>query len=129
MNEKIRSFSDLIAWKEGHKLVLMVYKYTKNFPKDETFCLISQMRRSAISITSNISEGFSRKNGKEKINFYSIAIGSLTELQNQMLIARDVEYIQKYDFNILAQQSIQVQKLIHGLLKTAASKKDAFIMY
>ena len=58
---KIRSFTDLYAWQEGHKLVLMVYKITKEFPREELFCLVSQMRRAVISITSNIAEGYCKK--------------------------------------------------------------------
>jgi len=80
--EKIKSFTDLISWQEGHKLVLLIYAITKKFPKEELFGLVSQIRRCAISITSNIAEGFSRKSKKEKINFYHISLDSLTELQN-----------------------------------------------
>jgi four helix bundle protein len=83
-NGKIRSFTDLDAWKKGHELVLMVYKITKSFPNEEVFGLTIQMRRSAVSSTSNIAEGFSRHTHKEKIQFYSIALGSVTELQNQL---------------------------------------------
>jgi len=63
---KIRSFTDLNAWREGHKLVLMIYKITDKFPQPEIFCLVVQMRRAVISITSNIAEGFSRQTSKEK---------------------------------------------------------------
>ncbi|MDD5626597.1 MAG: four helix bundle protein [Patescibacteria group bacterium] len=80
--KKIKSFTDLDAWKEGHKLVLMVYEITKKFPKEEMFGLVSQMRRCVVSITSNIAEGFSRQTYKDKICFYSRAQGSVTELQN-----------------------------------------------
>ena len=85
---KIKSFTDLNAWKESHKLVLMVYGVTKTFPREEIFALVSQMRRCAVSITSNIAEGFSRQSYKEKVQFYSISQGSVTELQSQLLIAR-----------------------------------------
>ena len=88
-NTKIKSFTDLYAWQEGHKLVIMVYKVTKSFPKEEVFGMVSQMRRCVISITSNIAEGFSRNTTKDKVQFYCIAHGSLTELQNQLLAARD----------------------------------------
>lgn len=115
----IKSFTDLIAWQQGHKLVLMVYKITKEFPKDEQFGLTSQMRRCAVSITSNIAEGFSRQSNKEKVQFYSIAHGSLTELQNQLLIAKDIELINKDVFNDIAEVAVQTHKLISGLIKSS----------
>jgi len=116
-NQKIQKFTDLNAWKEGHQLVLMIYQETKNFPKDERFGLISQLKRCVVSITSNIAEGFSRQSYKEKINFYFIALGSVTELQNQVLIARDTGYISDEKFTEIANQSIKVHKLINGLIK------------
>jgi len=118
---KIKSFTDLEAWKEGHKLVLLIYKITVNFPKDEMYGLISQMRRSAISITSNIAEGFSRHSFKEKVQFYSIAQGSLSELQNQLLIAKDVGFLDKNTFSTIAEQSIKVSKITNGLVKKSRS--------
>jgi four helix bundle protein len=80
-DKKIKEFTDLIAWQEAHKLVLQIYELTKEFPKDELFGLTSQIRRSAISITSNIAEGFGRQKYGEKIQFYYIAQGSITELK------------------------------------------------
>lgn len=114
-NKKIKSFTDLYAWQEGHELVLLIYKETEKFPKKEIFCLVSQMRRAVISITSNIAEGFSRNSSKEKFQFYNIAHGSTTELQNQLLIARDIGYINNDIFNSIAQQTITVTKLLYGL--------------
>lgn len=95
----------------------MVYKNSKKFPKDELFGLTSQMRRCAVSITSNIAEGFSRNFWKEKLQFYSIALGSITELQNQLLVARDVGYISQEVFYDIAEQTIRVSKLTNGLIK------------
>ena len=92
---KIRTFRDLYAWQEAHKFVLVVYNLSKRFPKEELFALTSQLRRAVVSITSNLAEGFSRTSYKEKANFYSIALGSLTESQNQLIVALDINYIEK----------------------------------
>ena len=116
-SRKITSFTSLNAWQFGHKLVLETYKITKEFPKEEVFGLSIQLRRSAVSITSNIAEGFSRKSYKEKTQFYSMALGSVTELQNQLLIARDIGYLSNNIFNDIAQQSVTVHKLLNGLIK------------
>ena len=118
-SRKIKSFTDLNAWKEGHKLVLMIYNITKTFPKEEIFGLTSQIRRCAVSITSNIAEGFSRQSYKEKLQFYSIALGSTTELQNQFLIVKDINYITKEQFQDIAEQSVKVHKIINGLIKSS----------
>jgi len=115
---KIKSFTDLDAWKERHKLVISIYKITRSFPKEEMFGLISQIRRCAVSITSNIAEGFSRLSYKEKIQFYSIALGSVTEMQNQLLVARDVQFMDKENFGQIAAQTITVHKIINGLIKS-----------
>lgn len=116
--KKIQSFTDLDAWKEGHNLVLMVYRMTKQFPKDELFALTSQMRRCAVSITSNVAEGFSRQSSKEKVQFYSISLGSITELQSQLLIAKDVNYLEQEKFQEAAHQSVQVHKITGGLIRS-----------
>jgi four helix bundle protein len=120
---KIRSFTDLVSWKEAHKLVIMIYQSVKNFPREETYSLVDQMKRCSVSISSNISEGFSRQTKKEKVQFYYMSKGSLTELQNQLLVAKDVEYLSKQQFNELAQQTILVHKLLNGLIKTSETKK------
>lgn len=119
MNEKkkIKLFTDLDTWQEGHKLVLMTYKITKDFPKEETYCLITQLRRASISITSNIAEGFSRKSYQDKIRFYCMSLGSTTEIQNQLIVSRDLKYITSKIYNTIYQQSIKVHKLLNGLIK------------
>jgi len=115
-NNKIQKFTDLLVWQESHKLVLMIYQATKNFPKEELFGLTSQLRRAAVSITSNIAEGFSRQGYKEKLQFYYMALGSLTESQNQLLIAKDLNYLEQIEFNKIAEQSISVHKLLNGFV-------------
>lgn len=120
---KIHKFTDLVVWQEGHRLVLMIYGMTKDFPKEERYGLIDQMRRAAVSITSNIAEGFSKKSSREKYQFYNTSKASITELQNQLLIAKDIKYISKESFNETAEQSITVHKCINGLLKATRLKK------
>jgi len=117
--EKIIFFTDLNAWKEGHKLAVKIYEITKSFPKEELFGLTSQMRRCAVSITSNIAEGFSRQSYKEKVQFYCISQGSVTELYNQLLIAKDVDYLNKEDFEKIIELNITVHKIINGLIKSS----------
>ena len=117
MGNKIKDFTDLVVWQEGHQLVLAIYKTTKNFPKEEVFSLISQMRRCVVSVTSNIAEGFSRKSYNDKIRFYFIARGSLTELENQLLISRDLSYIDAEEFDIINKKIVSVHKLLNGLIR------------
>lgn len=112
-DEGIKDFTDLIVWKEGHKLVLMIYGVTNKFPENEKFGLVSQMRRCAVSITSNIAEGFGRKGYKEKLQFYYISSGSITELKNQLLIARDVGYLSDESFDDILRQANSAHKLLN----------------
>ncbi|MBI5530276.1 MAG: four helix bundle protein [Candidatus Doudnabacteria bacterium] len=116
---KIKSFMDLIAWKEAHQLVLIIYDVTKGFPKEEIFGLVMQLRRAVVSITSNIAEGFSRQSYKDKIHFYSMALGSLTEVQNQILVSKDIKYLAIEEFNKLVDRTVIVSKLLNGLIKSS----------
>lgn len=117
MGKKIREFTDLYAWQEAHELVMLVYEMTKRFPREELFCLTDQMRRAAISITSNIAEGFGRRGYKEKIQFYYLAHGSLTELKNQIILARDIDYLSNDDYDAIFHQIVIAHKLLQGLLR------------
>lgn len=117
-DNKIKNFTDLITWQEGHKLVLIIYEVCKKFPKTETFALVDQITRAVVSITSNIAEGFGRHGLKEKIQFYYLAQGSLTEVQNQLLISKDVGYISSSELENIWAQTILVQKLLNGLIKS-----------
>jgi len=116
-DSKITTYKDLKAWEKGHQLVLRVYDITKDFPKEEMFGLVSQMRRCAVSITSNIAEGFSRKSFKEKVQFYYQSLGSLTELDNQLLISKDIKYISEVNFADTIQLLSEVQMILNGLIK------------
>ncbi len=120
-NTKIRDFTDLEAWRKAHELVLMIYKATEKFPKSETFGLISQMQRVAVSITSNIAEGFGRQTLKEKIQFYYQAQGSLTEVKNQLILSKDLNYISGQEFDKIMDALITSHKLLQGLLRKTKS--------
>ncbi|MDD3102405.1 MAG: four helix bundle protein [Patescibacteria group bacterium] len=113
----IKSFTDLMVWQESHKLILLIYKITKKFPKEELFGLTNQMRRAGVSITSNIAEGFSRQSFKEKLQFYYMALGSLTEVQNQFLIAKDLKYLDQIEFREAIGQITSVHKLLNAFIK------------
>lgn len=113
----IQSFTDLKTWQQAHKLVIAIYRMTKEFPREEQFALGDQLRRAAVSITLNIAEGFSRQYSKEKVQFYRTALASLAEIQNQILIAKDVGYISPNTFKEAADLSVIVSKLLNGLIK------------
>jgi four helix bundle protein len=119
---KIKSFKDLIVWQKGHELVLLIYRITKDFPKSESFGLINQLRRSAVSVTCNINEGFYRESYLEKKRFYLIARGSLGELQNQLLISRDINYLNLDKFIEISQKSVEVHKLLNALIRGCKSR-------
>ncbi len=124
IHNTIQSFTDLNTWKEGHQLVLTIYKMTKLFPADEKFGLTNQIQRAAVSITSNIAEGFSRNSNKEKVQFYYIALGSLTEVQNQLLISSDLGYIDSSLFKEVSAKTVIVSKLLNGLIKSVKKKHN-----
>lgn len=110
------NFKDLTAWQEGHKLVLIIYKITANFPKSETFGLTDQIRRAVVSVTSNIAEGFGRGSYKERAQFFNLSRGSLSEIDNQLIIAKDLGYINLNTYTQLENQRLIVHKLVQSLL-------------
>ncbi len=114
---KVKKFSDLEAWKTSHKLAIEIYGVTKDFPKEELFGITNQMRRASVSISSNIAEGFSRKTLRDKSQFYTIAKGSLTELESQLLLAKDIKYLSEVKFGELHLLVQQAGKLLTGLIK------------
>lgn len=122
MEGKIQTFRYLKAWQEAHKLVLEVYRITKTYPADEKFGLVSQSQRAAVSISSNVAEGFGRFSYKDKHHFYSMAKTSLAELQNQLIIARDLKYIDENKFNEMYLQSDTVGAIIKGLMRAVSDR-------
>ena len=107
-------YKDLEVWKEAIKLVTYVYQITENYPKSEQFGIISQIRRCVISIPSNISEGVVKHSDKETLRFLDIALGSLAELDTQMIISQNLGYIQSYESVEI--QISKVNALLNGLI-------------
>lgn len=120
---KVTNFTDLATWRESHKLVIMIFAVADKLPAQDNFGLKSQMQRAAISVTSNIAEGFGRRSLKENIQFYSVAKGSLVELQNQLLIAKDTKRINNNLYMQLADQATTCLKLLHGLIRVVHAKQ------
>lgn len=118
MQSKINNFTDLKVWQEAHKLALYVYAATEQYPKYELFGLTNQLRRAAVSVTSNIAEGFSRISNREKLQFYNIAHGSLTEIQNQLILSKDLKYITQDSFENILNQLVYTHKILNSFISS-----------
>jgi len=116
LKEKIEKFENLTVWQKSHELALEVYKITKEFPSEERFGLISQMRRAAVSVAANIAEGFKRRGIKDKINFYNISQSSLSELQYYLILAKDLRYIK--DLSKVTPFIENIGKMLNGLISS-----------
>jgi len=114
---KIKSFKDLRIWQKGIQLVEDVYAISMGFPKEEIYGLQSQLRRSAVSIPSNIAEGFARLHNKEYRNFLYIALGSCAELTTQIIIASRLKYIEKVKADIIMSDIDEISKMTMSPIK------------
>ncbi|MXO05157.1 MULTISPECIES: four helix bundle protein [Flavobacterium] len=110
-------FRKILVWQKSISLVTKVYKATRTFPKEETFGLTSQIRRSSISIPSNIAEGSGRESNKDFLRFLYISLGSLFEMQTQLEIAKNIIYISEEEFNLLYEDSREIERMLASLIK------------
>lgn len=115
MNEKLKTHKDLDAWKKAIELVEAVYGLTRTFPKTEMYGLTNQLRRAAVSVPSNIAEGAARSSTKEFVQFLHIALGSVSEVETQVIIAQRLDYVD--DVNSIEEQIEAVRRLILGLIR------------
>ncbi|HBY56747.1 MAG TPA: four helix bundle protein [Candidatus Atribacteria bacterium] len=122
----IKSFEELIIWQEARKFANDIYKLTKKYPQEEMYGLTSQMKRSAVSIMSNIAEGFDRRTTKEFISFLVIARASASEVQNDLYISLDLNYINKEDFKTYYDYARKIGKLINGLITYLKSQTQSY---
>ena len=108
----MRDFHKLIIWQRSHQLALKVYSISKFFPKDELFGLTSQIRRAVSSIPTNVAEGCGRASNKDFAHFLQIAIGSAAEVEYELLLAHDLDYINNSDYQFLTEETVAVRKMI-----------------
>ena len=113
----MRDFKDLKVWRKSHELTLAVYGATRSFPKDELFGLTSQIRRSCESIPANIAEGCGRDGGLDLVRFLQIAMGSASELEYHLLLARDLRYINNQDHELLSTDVTEVKRMLTGFIR------------
>ena len=111
---KSQSFEQLIVWQKAHSYVLAIYKITKQYPKEELFCLVNQMRRAAASITANIAEGYAKISSKDKLRFYNISQGSLEETRNFIILSKDLGYITLQDKEQLGIQAAEISRRLNA---------------
>lgn len=111
----MRNYKNLSVWQKGIKISLTIYKLTKSFSKEELFGLTSQMRRSGVSIASNIAEGAGRGSNKEFSRFIDIALGSAAELDTQVIISHELEYLNNEYFIQITKKIEEIQKMLSGL--------------
>ena len=120
----MKTHKDLDVWNKAMDFVVLLYKKTKDFPKDEIYSLTNQMRRAAVSIPSNIAEGASRQSNKEYIQFLYIARSSAKELETQLIIANRLEYLSEEDFTNLNQDLVNIAKMLTGLINYRKKKLE-----
>lgn len=120
-----RYYRELLVWQKGMDLVDMVYDHTQPMPREEMFGLTSQIRRSAVSVPSNLAEGHARSSTRDFLRFIAISKGSLAELETQLLIAERRHYIEKKAVNAMLDQCDEVNRMLTGLQKSLNEKLAA----
>jgi four helix bundle protein len=118
----VTSYKELEVWQKSIDLTTEIYEATKSFPSEEKFGLTAQIRRCSVSVPSNIAEGWGRNSTKEYIRFLYISRGSITELETQLIIARNLNYIGKNQYDTLAQQLQSIHMMINKLISRLATK-------
>ena len=118
----MKTYRDLVVWQKSMVLVTEVYEISKKFPKDELYGLTSQIRRCAISIPSNLAEGYGRNSTNDYIHFLRIASGSLYELQTQMEISLNLQYIDRREFENLYELSREIERMLSSLIRKLRAK-------
>lgn len=122
--DRIESYKNLIVYQKGYKLSLEIYRVTKDYPKDELYGLVSQMRRSAVSIPCNIAEGYRRGYRKEYIQFLHMAHGSCSELETLLSLSKDLGFLDDEIYKNLYQSQDEISRLLRGLISSLSKSKE-----
>jgi four helix bundle protein len=125
----VSSYKDLLVWQKSMDLVVAVYEQAKSFPKDEIYSLTQQIKRSAVSIPSNLAEGSSKKSTKEFLRFINIAYGSLAELETQLLLANKLQMLDNKNLENLNLKTTEIAKMCSGLINSLNSKLSQLNSY
>lgn len=112
------SYKDLLVWKKAIQLVKQVYLITDKFPASEKFGLVNQLRRASVSIPSNIAEGYGRRSSKERRQFIALARGSASEVETQLIIAKELDFVTDKEFEETENLLTEVLKMLAGLSKS-----------
>ena len=118
----LKNCKDLIVWQKSYKLCLEVYRITAKFPKEEKYGLTAQIRRSAVSIASNIAEGNGRQTTKDYIRMLYISYGSVCELETQILLSGDLDLIEKSELTTLKNDTAEIERMVKALIKSLENK-------
>jgi len=118
----METHKNLLVWQKSIAFVTHIYQLTKRFPKEELYCIVSQIRRSAISIPSNITEGFARKNTKEYIQFLYVSLGSASELETQLIISSNLDYMEISRLQDIQSELTEIIRMLTGLIKSLSCR-------
>lgn len=118
----LKNYKELNVWQKSYTLCLMIYRITKEYPKEELYGLVSQLRRVAVSIPSNIAEGYGRKSTADYLRFLYIAYGSVCELETQIMISGDLDYISEDTFREITDNIGEVERMLKGLINSLEKK-------
>ena len=121
----MKDFKELKVWAKAHELTLMIYQLTREFPREEIYGLVSQLRRSVVSIGANIAEGYGRRTDGEMARFLQIARGSASETEYHLLLARDLRFLSESDYASTEKKIVEVQRMLTSLVQKGQPPKHA----
>ena len=125
---KINSYKDLLVWEKAHNMVLEIYSLTRHFPKEERYGLVQQIQRSAVSVPTNIAEGFSRGSIKEYIHFLYICRASLSETDYHLHLSLDLKYLSLKSYDKIKQLIDEIGKMVNGLINSLKTSSNPYYL-